>query len=44
MQLHPAAAALIGAARLAHRGAQPMMADAADTFVVYNAWLDKEQG
>ena len=45
MLMHPAAAALNGAARLAHRGAQPkLMADAADTFLVFNAWMDKEQG
>ena len=45
MLMHPTAAALNGAARLAHRGAQPkLMADAADTFVVFNAWFDKEQG
>ena len=45
LQLHPTAAALNGAARLAHRGAQPkLMADAGDTLVVYNAWLSKEMG
>ena len=45
LQLHPTAAALNGAARLAHRGAQPkLMADAGDTLVSYNAWLTKEVG
>ena len=37
LQLHPTAAALNGARRLAHRGAQPkLMADAGDTLVVFN--------
>ena len=45
LQLHPTAAALNGAALLAHRGAQPkLMADAADTLLGYNAWLSKEAG
>ena len=45
LQLHPTAAALNGAARLAHRGAQPkLMADAGDSLVVFNAWLTKEMG
>ena len=45
IQLHPTAAALNGAALLAHRGAQPKLkADAADTLLAYNAWLSKEAG
>ena len=41
----PAAAALNGARFVAHRGAHPkFMVDAGNTFVSFNAWLDKEIG
>ena len=45
LQLHPTAAALNGAARLAHRGARPMlMAAASDAFLAFNDWLTKVPG